>query len=492
MLEEQAMQVEIETKNNAQGSGPEIARPIPLVPEPTADFRERLNARTARVEMPKPAPTPVPVPTQPRLGSRVLIWKQDPSAGEPGLRLAYLPGLVLDGPRDARMSTQLPGTTPVVRNTNGDFVFQPCTPEGDCANAFAVARMTLLMCEQARDGAHIPWAWNASGNAKPIAVWPRAFLGANAFYSRGQNALKFGHFTPTNKPTVLTCRSLDVVSHVTGHAILDGLKPGWLAAGNPAQTGSLHESFADLVAMFLLLSQFDQIDAFVALTKSNLHARNFIAALGEQFGEALGMAFGLRNADSNLRLSEVSNEVHAISQVFTGAIYDILADIFAFEERRQSATKDPRLVLAEVARKMLRLLFTAIAQAPEARATYIDVANKMLSISSSQGDPPIYRTVIRSRFKAREIAVADTPLTMMTRGQIELDDPNYTDGADTLELKPREHMSLYAPQDRSGCCGTMQLPEYVLGDARTLATGKEITDDDLLEGEFQELRRKRR
>ncbi len=250
--------------------------------------------------------------------------------------------------------------------------------------------------------------------------------------------------------------------------IVDGLKPRWIAAGNPAQTGALHESFADLVAMFLVLSQFDQIDAFVTLTKSNLHARDFVAALGEPFGEALGMAFGLRNADSNLRLSEASNEVHAISQVFTGAICDIVADIFTFEERRQRVTKDSRLVLAEAARKALRLLLAAITQAPEARATYIDVANKMLSISSNQGDSPIYRAIIRNRFKAREIAVADTPLTMMTKGQIELDDPNYTDGTDTLELKPREHMSLYAPQDRSRCCGTMQLPEYVLTPSRCM------------------------
>src|SRR5205085_3838428 len=140
-------------------------------------------------------------------------------------------------------------------------------------------------------------------------------------------------------------------------------------AGNPPQTGGLHESFGDLTAIFLACSQLDQVEAAIALTKANLHAKsNFLAALAEQFGAALGFPQGLRNADNDLKLSQVSNEVHAISQVFTGGIYDVLADIFAFEKNRQAAVKDPARVLLEVASQLHSVLVEALIGAPATAA----------------------------------------------------------------------------------------------------------------------------
>src|SRR2546423_1554803 len=147
---------------------------------------------------------------------------------------------------------------------------------------------------------------------------------------------------------IFTCRSLDIVAHETGHAILDGLQPGWIgSAGQPPQTGGLHEAFGDLTAIFLTLSQLDQVEAVIAQTKANLHDKTFLSDLAEQFGLALGRPNGLRNADNDLKLSEVGTEVHAISQVFTGGIYDVLADIFVFE--RKPLVRDDAVTLHDVA-----------------------------------------------------------------------------------------------------------------------------------------------
>jgi hypothetical protein len=96
------------------------------------------------------------------------------------------------------------------------------------------------------------------------------------------------------------------------------------------------------------------------------HAKTFIAHVAEQFGAALGKPFGLRNADNDLKLSEVGNEVHAISQVFTGGLYDIMSDIFAFELDRQGSKKRPSLILVEVAGHLAKLLIEAIIAAPPA------------------------------------------------------------------------------------------------------------------------------
>jgi hypothetical protein len=467
----------------------------PLAPEPTADFVETLRTRRARpIPTPIPVPRPVPTPT----GSRFFIWEQDPSVGELGRRLLFVPGLMVNGPRDARIDTMLPGTTPVSRNADGDFLFPADTPEGDCAHAFAIVHMILAMYERARGGVGIPWAWNLKGNTDVVTAYPRAGVTPNAFYSRGQKALKFFYFTPigTTEP-LFTCRSLDIVAHETGHAVLDGLKPGWIGISNPPQTGGLHESFGDLSAIFLALAQLDLADALIAMTKADLHQKDFLAALAEQFGTALGRPTGLRNADNDLKLSQVSNEVNEISQVFTGAIYDILADMFRFERIRQSKTKDPALVLVEVSQHLSGLLLNALLRAPDTGATYIDVVNQMLRVSNEQNDPRIYRTCIYDRFALREVVATEAPLAI-ARGTMDWQDAAFADRKEDkadLAAADSEHPSLTGVQDRTGCCGTMQLPEYAR-DGKVLEVellklaveGAAIPETEALAGHVAELK----
>lgn len=456
------------------------------VPDATAAYRDRFPQP---IPVPHPIPRPIPFPRM--LGVRVLIWKQDPTVNEPGIRTTYFPGLVLNGPTDARITTELAGTTPVARNANADFIFSAGTPEFDCAHTWAVIRQTLAMWERLRGGTRIPWAWNTGGNTERLTVHPRAGVTANAYYSRTQKVLKFFSFTPSGATSpVYTCRSFDIAAHEVGHAVLDGLKPGWLGGSNPPQTGGLHESFGDLSAIFAALAQLDQAEAVVALSKANLHDRNFISAVAEEFGAALGRPFGLRNANNDLKLSDVSNQVHELSQVFTGAMYDILCDLFAHERYQQRLTKDPALVLVEVAHHLAKLLIDAIVAAPSAGATYAHIANGMLKISHQQGDPAIYRSFIRNRFAAREVVVSPTPMHAFLAGTMDLTDPGFVEGEDALELDACSHpATMDAPQDRDHCCGTMTLPEWSVLDADDLAAGSSLDDDAMMAAEMSDLAR---
>ena len=449
---------------------------------------ENMDTNSNAAAAPIPVPIPIPIPLI--AGSKFLIWKQDPTVLDPGIRLSFIPSVVLDGPRDSRITTQLTAITPVHANINRDFIFTPGSPEFDCAHAFAIVRETLTMFQRTRGGAPLPWAWNVGGNTDPMKVFPRAGVTPNAFYSRGAKSVNFFFFTPSGASApVFTCRSLDIVAHETGHAVLDGLKPGWLASGNPPQTGGLHESFGDLTALFLACTQLDQVDAAIAQTKANLHNKNFLAALAEQFGAALGFPQGLRNADNDQKLSQVSNEVHAISQVFTGAMYDVLADIFTFEKIQQGAVKDPARILLEVAAKLCKLLVDGIAASPAIGATYADVVNHMLVVSNGQGDPPIYRSFLRSRFTTREVVVSPTPLTAMREGRMNYGDPKFTEGKDATKMEAMRHDSDHAGQNRSHCCGTMQHPEYTLGDQKKLMAGAMVHEDSAIAAEVAELRK---
>jgi hypothetical protein len=129
--------------------------------------------------------------------------------------------------------------------------------------------------------------------------------------------------------------------------------------------------------------------------------------------------------------------VHSLSQVFTGAVYDILADVFAHE--RKVETRDDAAVLHEVGQYMAGLVVRAIMASPAAGATYVDVANQMRSIVVADNKPQ-YRPFITNQFAIREVVL-----------------PTALDGEAPMEANVTDQVD--AVQDRRGCCGTMQIAQ---------------------------------
>jgi hypothetical protein len=439
--------------------------PVSYVPTPSAPYRVHRKAAQATMQPGRPcrntnglAAAAFPA------GSRVLIWKQDPSVTELGTRKTFLPGVILEGPRDARIASGAPGILPVSPNAFGDFIMQPNTDQFDAVHTFAVVRQTLTMYQRALasggEAAPLPWQWNSASDTKPLQIFPHGLPDVmNAYYSRDERALKFGDFVPNGADErMYTCRSFDIVAHETGHAVLDGLKPRWLLNNNPPQTGGLHESFGDLTAIFLTLSQLDQTEAVIAQTKADLHDKTFLADMAEQFGLALGRPNGLRNADNDLKLSEASNEVHAISQVFTGAVYDILADMFAHE--RQPGLLDDAAMLHRVGEYLCGLVLRALMAAPDHAASYAHVVNQMLRIVAEDGKPAEYGNFIRNRFSMREVVTAPA---VQDQGQGQGQGQGLTGNggpAAPAELAPDVEDQPGVPQDRRACCGTMNNAQY--------------------------------
>jgi len=352
-------------------------------------------------------------------GSKVRIWKQDPSVTAIGIRSSYIHTSVEKGPADAEI--EIRGMPEVIPNADGDFLFHPTEnpKEFDAVHTFTVVRQVVTMYQRAlrRMGVRdrFRWQW---GSASPIHVHPRAGEDANAYYSREERSLRFYYFYPQQdetRPLVYTCRSFDVVAHETGHAILDALRPGYWASWHP-QTGGLHESFGDLTAIFSMLAQMDQCEAVIAESKADLHAKTFFAAVAEQFGEALyGHRMGLRNADNDLTLDQVSNEVHAISQVFTGAVYDILADMFA--DHLGVEEYDPAETLFRVGQHMASLVVAALVTGPSANATYADVAQRMIALEGLAQ----WKEYIRHRFAERRVPEGRVRLAAEAPGRLNWD-----------------------------------------------------------------------
>ena len=363
------------------------------------------------VNLPR-VPRRIPFPSH---GSRLNIWKQDPSVERLGARQIYLHTRTRQGPRDSQIN--ISGMPTVYPDFKGDFLVDPQDEaEFDAVHTYAVVRMVLTMYQRALRE-KMSWHW---GDSEPIDVNPRAGSAANAFYSRTGKSLRFFFFRKAgadpSEPPIYTCRSLDIVAHEAGHAILDGLKSEWLPFTQP-QTGGLHESFGDLTAIFLALSQLDLVEFVIASTKGNLHRTNILDKLAEQFGEGIGRPSGLRNADNDLKLSQVSNQVHDLSQVFTGAVFDILAT--AFHAARRPRWIDDAIMLYEVGQKVMKLTLEGIRLAPAQNATYKDVADAMIAFANSH---PVefdgYDQIIQAEFTRREVlgtaaAAAPTPIDGM-------------------------------------------------------------------------------
>jgi hypothetical protein len=330
--------------------------------------------------------------------SKALLWKNYISGAENGTRMTFIPGSsVKDGPKDDIV--EIVGMKTVKGDQNRDFIIDPKKDMDafDAVHTFLLVRQVVTMYQRAlwRIGKENPFSWQW-GPGRVIQVHPRAGNREKAYYSRKDQSLKF-FFYKQNGKTVFTSRSNDVVLHECGHAILDALRPGYWASWQP-QTSALHESFADITEMLSFFSQMDQCEAIVTHCKGDLSRKSFFKVLTPCNIGSLGSGKrGIRSADNDLILSDVSNEIREVSQVFTGAFFDILVDVY--EELRNPEMQDDAATLYNVGEQMTTLLVNALLRGPPQNATFHDIAEKMISLEKNKNS----KYIIRYHFESRQI-----------------------------------------------------------------------------------------
>lgn len=192
-------------------------------------------------------------------------------------------------------------------------------PSFHCQNVYALVMRALARFEFAL-GRRVRWGFDGH----QLHVMPHAFVDANAFYSREDRALMFGYFpreqergrgakagSARREPDgfVFTCLSHDVVVHETTHALLDGLREGFMNLSGPDQA-AFHEGFADVVALLSIFSLKGVVEQALMQTRSRvarsvvrrdgrllIHASALTAdtladgalmGLAEEFGRSLG------------------------------------------------------------------------------------------------------------------------------------------------------------------------------------------------------------
>ena len=329
------------------------------------------------------------------------VFKQDATVREVGKRTLWLSDDIKRGPRTHDVEIHGIGRRIGPSDSMNNYIYEPGSDRVgfNAAHTLAVVQRVLVMYRRAlqrvRFKQKLEWFWGDT----PIQVYPEAGERANAYYSRNEKSLRFFYF-PDRRNTrkmVYTCQSWDVVAHETGHAILDSLKPGWIVGKLP-ETQGLHEAFGDITSLLSVLDELDMCETVIAESKGDLRDYgNILAVLGEEFGTAIGRPFGLRNLNVDVRMSDVTTEVHDISRVFTGAVYDIVVRMY---ERTLDVSEDsPAETLFRAAKHMASLFLVAILESPSRDVRFRDVARKMVAREPSE----TFKTYIHEEFSRRQV-----------------------------------------------------------------------------------------
>jgi len=222
--------------------------------------------------------------------------------------------------------TTRPGPAP---DANGHFDYLDETSrEFGAAHLYAVIRRVLDIWE-GYFGRNIQWFF---GNIQerleliPYVDWNNAHAGYG-FLETGYGKAKTGKRHPY-------CLNFDVLAHETGHMIV------FSEVGIPhddtltAEYKAYHESSSDMVALLSLLHFESFVDHLLQDSSGNLCAENELNRIAE-----LSDSEEIRKASHGKRMRDVANvsipwtnlsqkELHAIGEPMTGAIFDILVEIF--------------------------------------------------------------------------------------------------------------------------------------------------------------------
>jgi hypothetical protein len=275
-------------------------------------------------------------------------------------------------------------------NADGNFVY----PEGHAlktgAIAFSAAANTVEKYNQVSEqltGQRIDWAFDAP----QLTISPETGEWPNAFYAR-----QFGGVHFFDHKAISTGDSGEVAAHEVGHAVLDGIRPGYLS-GTGAETGAFHEAFGDNLAMLMTLQNEQSINAIVAQTGGTgdlSSGPNMLADMGEGFGKELGLGDrGIRTMLNTFTYKDpatlpergdennLGHEVHDFARLWAGAFYDVVDGI---SDANRAAGMSPQQALKAAGEESFKLLVGQMAKSPNtSETTFKEMATHLVAADAA-------------------------------------------------------------------------------------------------------------
>ena len=210
---------------------------------------------------------------------------------------------------------------PVFPDAEGHFDhLLPGTPEFAEAHVFGTVRFVLDVWER-YFGHRIEWHFAADYSRLEIAILP----GLNNAYA-GYGFMEVGAHRFPNGSHAPFALNFDVIAHELGHLILYSTIGVPTAATEQGEYYGFQESAADTTALIAALHFESLLEHLLAEPPGNLYTFNEL----DRFAE-LSPNDQIRLASNEVKMSEFAAgwmDEHALSQPLTGAIFDIVVDIF--------------------------------------------------------------------------------------------------------------------------------------------------------------------
>lgn len=281
------------------------------------------------------------------MGVKLRVWRQGQFYPELGKKVIELPYDVNPGPSDNQIEIEGFNVQPDV---DGNFLAGNYTAdEEDAINTYGTARQVIDLYENLL-GQKIKWSWQKEGIDKPLRIRIRN-NDINARFLKKQRCIELD-FYGNKGQIVYNCRTVDIIAHEIGHAILDSLLPR-LNGGSVEQQG-IGEAFCDLTAMFLILNQLDLCGFVIFETAGNLNKKSIISNFGYGHNHSVNsLRIELRNANNKRIISHGSNSYDYCDSI-VGSFYDILEKDFS-DSNGQS--KDLPYLLSEVGVRWTKFVF---------------------------------------------------------------------------------------------------------------------------------------
>ncbi len=226
--------------------------------------------------------------------------------GTPHLELPPWPGAIL---------------RPVQPDADGHFDHIPVdAPEFAEAHVFGVLRFVLDVWER-YFGRPIPWHFARDYRRLEVAMLP-AFDNAHV----GYGFMEVGAHHDRDGTVVPFALNFDVIAHEFGHLIIYGTLGIPDRSARQGEYFGFHETAADMTALIASLHFESVIDDLLEETHGNLYAYNELNRFAE-----LSATTQIRMASNSVKLSAFAagwEDEHELSQPLTGALFDILVDVF--------------------------------------------------------------------------------------------------------------------------------------------------------------------
>jgi hypothetical protein len=214
-----------------------------------------------------------------------------------------------------------PISAPALPGPRGHFDhLMPGMPGFEQAHAFGTIRLVVDVWER-YFGRRIEWHFARHFRRLEVAMRPSL---DNARV--GYGFMEVGTHPNPDGTVVQYALNFDVLAHELGHLIIYGT----LGLPDPATVAGeyfgFQEAAADMTALVTALHFDSMIDQLMADTRGNLYAMNELNRFAE-----LSTNTQIRMASNSVKLSEFAEgwtDEHKLSQPLTGALFDILVDVF--------------------------------------------------------------------------------------------------------------------------------------------------------------------